>query len=338
MVNGKHLTPDTYCLPLKIKYMAEEIIEAIERYGLSKRNRKRTLFSRIGVVGCGKEGSVIATTAALNGMEVVFLELDEDGISNAYKRIEEKLDKKISNWGLTSNEKKVVLGKISGTTTYEDFKGCDFVIEAIRYHDNTGVRRIAQRKDVFKELEKVLSPTAIIASNVSTVIVTDLASELEHTERCIGLHFLSNVPDSQIIEIVPGLNTSTETYDKVCQFAKLIKHDYIPVMESSGLVSIRLFLIQLNEACGILMEGISSVEDIDRVLTVGFGHRQGVFRTADQMGIEKIVRLLENLWDEYGSLKYKPSPILLRLFRAKHYGVSTNRGFYTYDNFGNIIK
>ena len=318
--------------------MAEEIIEAIERYGLSKRSRKRTLFSRIGVVGCGKEGSLIATIAAFSGMEVVFLELNEDGIVNAYKRVEERLDKKILNWGLTVNEKKVIMGRITGTTKYEDFTGCDFVIEAIRYHDNTGVRRIAQRKEVFKELERVLSPTAIIASNVSTVIVTDLASELEYTDRCIGLHFLTNVPDSHIIEIVPGLNTSTETFDKVCQFARLINHDYIPVMESSGLVSIRLFLIQLNEACGILMEGISSVDDIDKVLTVGFGHRQGVFRTADQMGIEKIVRLLENLWDEYGSLKYKPSPVLLRLFRAKHYGVSTNRGFYTYDELGNIIK
>jgi len=318
--------------------MAEEIIEAIERYGLSKRNRKRTLFSRIGVVGCGKEGSVIATTAALNGMEVIFLEPNEESIANAYTRIEGKLDKKISNWGLTDNEKKAILSRITGTSNYEDFSGCDFVIEAIRYTDKTGEKRIVQRKEVFKELERVLSTTAIIASNVTTVIVTDLASELVHTERCIGLHFLSNVPDSQIIEIVPGLNTSVETYDKVCQFARLINHQYIPVMESSGLVSIRLFLIQLNEACGILLEGISSVEDIDRVLTVGFGHRQGVFRTADQMGIEKIVRLLENLWDEYGSLKYKPSPIILRLFRAKHFGVSTNRGFYTYDDFGNIIK
>ena len=170
------------------------------------------------------------------------------------------------------------------------------------------------------------------------MIVTDLASELKHTERCIGLHFLSNVPDSQIIEIVPGLNTTKETFDKVCLFAKLINHQYVSVMESAGLVSIRLFLIQLNEACQILMEGISNVEDIDRVLTVGFGHRQGVFRTADQMGIEKIVRLLENLWDEYGSIKYKPSPILLRLFRAKHFGISVNKGFYTYDDFGNIIK
>lgn len=314
------------------------MVEAIERYGLSKRNRKRTLFSRIGVVGCGKEGSVIATTAALNGMEVVFLEPNEESIVNAFSRIEEKFDKKIQNWGLTENEKKAMLSRITGTSNYDDFKGCDFVIEAIRYNDQTGERRITQRKEVFKELERVLASNAVIASNVSTVIVTDLASELEHTERCIGLHFLSNVPDSQIIEIVPGLNTSNETYDKVCQFARLINHQYIPVMESSGLVSIRLFLIQLNEACGILMEGISSVGDIDRVLTVGFGHRQGVFRTADQMGIEKIVRLLENLWEEYGSSKYKPSPVLLRLFRAKHFGVSKNKGFYTYDDFGNIIK
>ena len=99
-----------------------------------------------------------------------------------------------------------------------------------------------------------------------------------------------------------------------------------------------MFHIQLNEACSILMEGIASTEDIDRVLTVGFGHRQGVFRTADQMGIEKVVKLLENLYDEYGNIKYKPSPILLRLHRARHYGISTKRGFYKCDEKGNIIK
>jgi len=320
------------------KIMAEEMIEAIERYGLSKRNRKRTLFSRIGVVGCGKEGSVIATTAALKGIEVVFFEPNEERIENAYKRIEEKLDKKIQNWGLTLNEKKAILGRIQGSSKYEDFSGCDFVIEAIRYDDNTGERRVAQRKDVFKQLESVLSPKAIIASNVSTVVVTELAAELEHQDRCIGLHFLSNIPDSQIIEIVRGLNTSDETFNKVCLFAKLINHEYVSVVESAGLISIRLFLIQLNEACSMLMEGIATVEDIDRVMTVGFGHRQGVFRTADQMGIEKIVKLLENLYDEYGHVKYKPSPVLLRLSRAKHLGISKNKGFYNYDESGNIIK
>lgn len=318
--------------------MSEPIIEAIERYGLSKRHRNRTLFSRIGVVGCGKEGSVIATTAALNGIEVVFYEPNEEAIADAFERIESKLTKKIDNWGLTEGEKKAILARIHGISSFEDFNGCDFVIEAIRYDDKTGERRVIKRKDVFTRLEKVLSPNAIIASNVSTVVVTDLASDLEHKNRCIGLHFLSNIPDSNIIEIVRGLYTSDETYDKICQFAKLINHQYVSVMESAGLVSIRLFLIQLNEACSILMEGISTIEDIDQVLTVGFGHRQGVFRTADQMGIEKIVKLMENLFDEYGHLKYKPSPMLLRLFRAKLFGVSCGKGFYSYDEAGNIIK
>lgn len=318
--------------------MAEEIIEAIERYGLSKRNRKRTLFSRIGVVGCGKEGSVIATRAALKGIEVVFLEPNQERIENAYKRIEEQLNKKIQNWGLTENEKKAIIGRIQGTSNYEDFSGCDFAIEAIRYDDQTGERQVTQRKEVFRKLEEVLSQRAIIASNVSTVVVTELAAEMEHQDRCIGLHFLSNIPDSHIIEIVRGLNTSDDTYNKVCQFARMINHEFVQVTESSGLVSLRLFLIQLNEACSMLMEGVASVEDIDRVLTVGFGHRQGVFRTADQIGIEKIVKLLENLYEEYGHVKYKPSPILLRLSRAKLWGISKGKGFYTYDESGNIIK
>lgn len=318
--------------------MAEPIIEPIERYGLSKRNRKRTLFSRIGVVGCGMEGSDIATTAAVNGMEVIFLEPNQEKIANAYNRIEAKLDQKINNWGLTLNEKKVILSRIRGTVLYEDFQDCDFVIEAIRYNNQTGERQVAQRKKVFQNLEQILDVDAIIASNVSTVVVTELAAELEHQERCIGVHFMINTPGSNILEIVSGLHTSQETFNKVSQFARLINHEYVSIMESAGLVSIRLFLTQLNEACQILMEGISTIEDIDKILTVGFGHNLGVFRTADNMGIEKIVKLLNNLYDEYGNIKYKPSPVLLRMYRAKNYGISTGKGFYTYDESGNLVK
>ena len=318
--------------------MASPTKEPIERYGLSKRSRKKTLFSKIGVVGCGKDGSIIATAAATHGMEVVFLEPTEEQITNAFRRIEEKLDRRIKGWGLTENEKKVIMSRIKGTMDYSDFEGCDFVIEAIRYNALTGERRIAERKEVFRKLESVLATDAIIASNVTTVIVSDLASELEYKSRCIGLHFLSNVVESQIIEIVRGLETSDETYNIVCKFARLINYQYVPVVESSGLVSIRLFLIQLNEACSMLMEGIASTEDIDRIMNVGFGHRQGLFRIADKLGIEKIVKLMENLYDEYGHVKYKPSPILLRMYRAKHLGVSTGRGFYTYDESGNVIK
>lgn len=321
----------------KFNIMPEMIIEPIEKYGLSEKPKARKLFSSIGIVGCGKEGSVIATVAASNGIEVIFFEPTAEKIANAYSQIEQKLDKKIESWGLTQSEKKAILGRTHGTFNYADFKDCEFVIEAIRYNEAASDRQVGARKEVFKTIESIVSPDAIIASNVSTVVVTELAAELKHQERCIGLHFLANVPNSEIIEIVRGQNTSNETYDKVCRFAKLIHYNYVNVEESSGLVSLRLFLTQLNEACGILMEGISNVADIDHVLSVGFGHRLGIFRSADQMGIEKVVSLLQNLYDEYGAVKYKPSPVLLRLLRAKHYGISRGQGFYKYDEKGNII-
>lgn len=318
--------------------MSEIKTEAIENYGLSKKKRKKTLFSRIGVVGCGREGSYIATVAAMHGMEVVFMEPSEEKINNAFLRIEEKLDKKIASWGLTLSDKKVILSRIKGTIHYEDFSGCDFVIEVIRYDDHTGIRSIDGRKEVFHHLERVLTPEAIIASNVSTIVVTELSNELEYKDRCIGVHFLANIPENKILELVPSIYTSEQTYEKLKKFAKLINHEYVQVQESSGLVSLRLFFIQLNEACSMLMEGIASVKDIDRVLRVGFGHHQGVFQTADQMGIEKIVHLMDNMFEEYGNIKYKPSPVLKKLYRAKHYGVKHQKGFYDYDEKGNIIK
>ncbi len=317
--------------------MSEIQTESIEKYGLSQRNQSKKLFSRIGIVGCGKDGSLIATQAAMNGIEVIFLEPSQEKISGSFNYIEERLDKKIQGWGMTKSEKKLYLGRIKGTTDYQDLAECDFVIEAIRYNLLTGERGLAERKSVFKDLERVLSPKAIIASNVTTVTVSDLVAELEHKDRCVGLHFISNVPASNILEIVRSADTSDETYEAVCNFAKMIRYQYVPVLESAGLISMRLFLTQLNEACSMLMEGISSVEDIDKIMRVGFGYRQGVFLTADLLGIEKIVKLMENMYDEFGEAKYKPSPLLRRMARAKLHGVRVGKGFYNYDEKGNVI-
>ncbi len=314
-----------------------DIIEPIEKYGLSQRSQSKKLFSRIGIVGCGKDGSLIATQAAMNGIEVIFLEPSQEKISSSFNYIEEHLDKKIQGWGMTKSEKKLYLGRIRGTVDYQELSECDFVIEAIRYNLSTGERGLTERQNVFKHLESVLSPSAIIASNVTTVTVSDLVTELEHKDRCIGLHFISNVPASNILEVVRGADTSDETYEAVCNFAKMIRYQYVPVLESAGLISMRLFLTQLNEACSMLMEGISTVEDIDEVMKVGFGYRQGVFLTADLLGIEKIVKLMENMYDEFGAVKYKPSPLLRRMARAKLHGVRSGKGFYTYDEQGNIL-
>ncbi len=318
--------------------MSETIKEPIENYGLNQRSKSKPLFSQIGIVGCGKDGSLIATQVAMCGMDVVFLEVSQEKINNSFSLIEDIFDKKIQGWGLTQSEKKVQMGRIKSTTEYKDLADCDFVIEAVRYDKKIAVKGIEERKNIFKQLEAVLSEKAIIATNVTTIVVSDLVAELEHRDRCIGLHFLSNVPESNILEIVRGIDTSDETFEIARQFTKLINYQSVQVMESSGVVSMRLFLTQLNEACSILMEGISTVEDIDEIMKVGFGYRQGLFQTADHLGIDKSVKLMENMFREFGNVKYKASPVLVRMARAGKNGIHSGEGFYKYDEQGSIIN
>lgn len=317
--------------------MSESYIEPIYGYGLSKQARAKNMFSKIGVVGCGKEGHNIVTITASAGLDVVFVELSDESIQNSIERIERNLDTKIVNWGLTASEKKGILSRIQGTTKYEDLAECDFVIECIRYDDETGIRSTKERKEVFKKLEEVLAPEAIIASNASTVIISELASELTYKDRCLGIHFLVSQPDARIIEAVKGLYTSDETFNRFKVFANTIKHEVIEVRETFGLVSLRLFMVMLNDACQMLMEGVATVDDIDKVLNKGWGYRMGVFRSADVIGIEKVVMMMEDMFNEYGEKKFKPSPLLMRLYRAKQFGIRSLRGFYIYDEHWNII-
>ena len=317
--------------------MIKTITEQIEKFGLSNKDRKKSLFSKIGVVGCGKDGRNIVRLTASAGLEVIFIEISQEKIDYAIAKIEKDLDTKIESWGLTPGEKRAIMGRITGSLYFEDLKDCDFVIECVRYDDNTGERSTQLRKEAFKELEKVLSPDAIIATNATTVIISELASGLEHKERCVSLHFPVAHPDAKLLEIVKGIYTTEEVYNKVLAFAKLIKYETIDVHESNGLVSLRLMVTLLNEACQMLMENVSSMESIDRLFEVVYGMRNGIFRMADIIGIEKLVVLMEDMFNEYGDKKYKPSPILWRLYRSKQLGASTNKGFYIY-NEGKVVE
>ncbi len=310
-----------------------EIKEPIEDFGLSRKDKKRSLFSKIGVVGCGRDGRSIVSLTALSGMEVVFIEVSQERIDEALTDISEGLDTKIENWGLTESEKRATMGRIKGSLDYLDLKGCDFVIECIRYEAN-GERSTELRKDVFRNLEKVLDPDAIIATNATTVVISELAAELTHKERCISLHFPITHTDARLLEVVRGTFTSQEAVDKIYHFAKMIKYTPILVHESSGLVSLRLMIIMLNEACEIWMQNVASMEDIDKEFTIIYGQRFGIFHLADTFGIEKIVMLMEDMFHEYGDKRYKASPILWRLYRSKQLGVSVGRGFYIYDKDG----
>jgi len=311
--------------------MAKSIVEPIENFGLSSKDKKKALFSKIGVVGCGRDGQNIVSLVASSGIEVVFIEVGEERIKYATKKIERILDSHIDNWGLTSSEKRAIMARISGSLDMDDLKDCDFVIECIRYDDETGERSTKMRKEVFKELEGILAPDAIIATNATTVIISELASDLKYKHRCISLHFMIGHPDAKIIEVVKGFFTSEDVLEQVLTFSRMIKHEAIVVHESNGFVGQRLLVVMLNEACQMLMENVCDLESIEKMFQTGFGQCMGIFRFADIIGIEKIVMLMEDMFNEYGDKKYKPSSILWRLYRSKQLGIHTGKGFYIYE-------
>ena len=315
---------------------SEVIYEPIEEFGLSKKSRSKTLFSRIGVVGCGLVGQNIARVASFYGIEVVFIEVNEEKIREAYKNIERVLDDRIEHWGLTQGEKRAILSRIKGTLDYKDLIGCDFVIEAIRAIDRGG--KIKERKEIFRKIEEVVDPECIIATHSTTIVITELSSDLQYRDRCVSLHFFVNHQEARVIEVVRGLYTTDDAYQKVCKFVSLINRKIVPVQQTAGLVSERLYVLLLNEACETLREGISNIDDIDQLMRIGFGMRLGPFELADKMGLDKVLRWMDNIYNEFGEVRYKPNPYLRRLVRGKHVGIESGEGFYKYDENGKKIS
>lgn len=319
--------------------MRELIIEPIDKYGINihAERKNKPLFSKIGVIGAGKEGRTIINMAASAGMEVIFMDESQERVDYVVDELNRQLDKKVGNWGLTQSEKKVIMNRITPTLRYSDFKDCDLVIECTRYSES-GRRSTPLRKNIFKKLEEILSTDAIIATNGSTVIISELAADLVHKERCVSIYFPVAHPDARILEIVSGMYTAEEVYRKMLVFAQLINFKPHRISESNGNVSLRLMVTMLNEACQVLLERVSSMEDIEETFTIIYGQRYGVFRMADIIGIERLVTLMEAMFNDFGEKHYKPNPLLWKLYRSNQLGVRTRKGFYLYDEHGNPIS
>ena len=306
--------------------------ERLEDYGLSKETRPKTLFSLVGIVGAGSVGQNIARMVSSKGLDVVLLDLDQQKIDQAYEELSRELDRMIERWGMTNSEKLGILSRIKGTIDYRKFKGCDIVIEAIKSSSREHSHEI--RMEILKKIENHVGRNTIIATNSSTQVITELTADLKYKDRCVSFHFLTPEADARVVEIVKGLYTSQDAYDNTIKFANLIGKKVVPVKESPGIISTRLVVPLINEACEIYMEGVGSMEDIDLTMKVGFGLPLGPFEMADKIGLDKILRWCENLYDEFGDLKYKSSPLLKKLVRAKQYGRRTGRGFYEYNQDG----
>ncbi len=316
------------------------IVESIEGYAVTKKTveQKPTThykFNKVGIVGCGLLGQEISRMVSAHGIEVVFIEISQEKVEQAMHSIANQLDAMIEKWGMTEGEKRAILSRIHGTLDYVGLAGSDIVIEAVK--SRTRENSVELRKRIFKEIERNIDPKSIIATNSTTLVITELSSELEYPDRCVSLHFLSPAYKIPVVEIARGLHTNDETYNKVCQFAQLFDKRVVPVIESPGVISTRLIAPLINEACEIYMEGVGIMEDIDATMRMGFGFPLGPFELADKIGLDTIVRWLDNLYREFGDLKYKASPLLKKMVRANHVGRETRKGFYQYDEDGRKI-
>ena len=305
-------------------------MDQLTEFGLGDKLKVEGKINAVGIVGCGSVGQGIALHVARHGLEVVFLDVSDERINEVFANLENQLDDEINHWGMTGSEKRLVLSRIKGTTEYDSLKDCDIVIEAIGSRKQGTL--VEPRKEVFKKIEEVVNDEAIISSNISTLMISNLAEALQNPGRAVGMHFIEPIDKTGIVEVVTGVKTTDEAHEKVIRFCQLIRKQAINVSESPGNISTRMVIPIINEACEILMEGVASVIDIDITMKETFGHNVGPFELADKIGLDKVLKYMENLYAEYGESKYKASPVIKRLVRANYLGRSTGKGFYNYKN------
>jgi len=313
-----------------------EIIGKLEDFSLTKSPKQHGSVHKIGIIGCGSMGQEIAKTISQHGFDVVCLDVNEDRVKSALEGITRLLDNEIRRWGMTNSEKRLIMSRIKGAVDYSDLGDCDIIFEAINSRKPGTSLEI--RKEILQHAEKYVRRDAILASNTATLMISDLASGLEYPDRAVGLHFMSPTDKVKVLEVVRSARTSDESFEIVSRFVRMLEKKPITLMESPGNITTRMICVVINQACEMLMEGIASVQDIDELMKTSLGHQYGPFELADRIGLDKLQKWMDNLYNEFGEHGYKTSPVLKRLVRANFLGKAFGQGFYKYDPNGKIIE
>lgn len=288
-------------------------------------------FKKIGVIGGGTMGQGIAEMLAAKGLDVMLVEKTAERLNYSYEMIETSLDKQLEKWAITQAEKKLILARIEKVTHFAELSSCDMVIETI-------VEDLEAKQKVFNQLDQVCPSHIILASNTSTLSLTELASSTMYPERVIGMHFIHPVGKVDLVEIVRGLKTSDSTFEDTKAFVdEIVEKKGVMIYESPGFVSSRLICLFINEAMHVLQEGVASPEDIDDAMRIGYQFQNGPLEMADRFGLDSVLAALENMFREYGELKYRPSTILKKMVRAGQLGTKSGEGFFKYDKDGDRV-
>lgn len=280
-------------------------------------------IEQVGIVGGGTMGNGIAQVFAASGYKVKMRDVGQPQLERAMTTIQKSLGKFVEKGKMAAQDSEAALSRIETTTELSDLAGCDLVIEAI--FENFDAKAAA-----FKELDSLLGPTAILASNTSSIDITRLAAVTGRPDRFIGMHFFNPVPLMSLVEVIRGMQTSDETYETIRSLAEKLGKTPVEVRDYPGFVSNRVLMPMINEAIFALHEGVASKEDIDTVMKLGMNHPMGPLTLADFIGLDVCLDILHVLYDGFKDSKYRPCPLLVKMVQAGRLGRKTGEGFYKY--------
>jgi len=277
----------------------------------------------IGVVGSGTMGNGIAQVAARAGYSVVMRDVTAEFLERGMKAIDRNLQREVDKERLTNEEKQSVLGRIKTTTELDALSEAVFVIEAV-------TENLEVKTEVFKTLDHITPPDAILASNTSSISITKLGAATERPDKVVGMHFMNPVPVMKLVEVIRGLATSDETYQRVRELSEKLGKTALDCHDSPGFVSNRVLMPMINEAIFTLYEGVATRESIDGIMKLGMNHPMGPLILADFIGLDVCLAILNVLSDGFGDPKYRACPLLKQYVDAGWLGKKTGRGFYEY--------
>ncbi|MDV4149348.1 3-hydroxybutyryl-CoA dehydrogenase [Clostridium sp. AL.422] len=280
-------------------------------------------MEKIFVIGAGTMGAGIVQAFAQKGYEVIVRDIKDEFVERGINGINKGLSKLVAKGKMTEEDKEAILGRISGTTDLTLAEDCDLVIEA-------AVENMAIKKTIFAELDEICKESTILASNTSSLSITEVASATKRPDKVIGMHFFNPAPVMKLVEIIRGMATSQETFDAIKEVSVAIGKEPVEVAEAPGFVVNRILIPMINEASFILQEGIASVEDIDTSMKYGANHPMGPLALGDLIGLDVCLAIMDVLYNETGDTKYRASNLLRKYVRAGYLGRKTGRGFYTY--------